>query len=66
MSNEDIRSYAKENKVALWMIAKRLGVSEPTITRWLRIELEPLKKQEFMNVIDEIAFHNKQMKEGER
>lgn len=59
-ANSEIRKYAKEKKVAFWMIGNHLGVSEMTISRWLRVELEPAKKKYIQNAIDEIAFHNNQ------
>ena len=37
--NTDIRKAAKESGVFLWEIADKLGVSEPTVNRYLRKEM---------------------------
>lgn len=54
-ANKSIREKAKSKGVRLWQIAAYLGVSEPTITRWLRIPLSPEKQRAFSNAIDEIT-----------
>ena len=41
MTNLTIRKFAKEKNVPLWAVADALGISEPTMTRKLRHELEP-------------------------
>lgn len=38
--NEEIRMEMRVNEIPLWRIAEAVGVSEPTITRWFRHELE--------------------------
>lgn len=53
--NQNIRDAAKHNGVKLWQIASHLGISEPTITRWLRTPLPPEKEKKIMDVIEEIA-----------
>lgn len=55
MANEKIRRMAKGSGVALWMIAEHLGVSEPTITRWLRVPLPADKEARIRAAIKEIA-----------
>ena len=39
-ANQTIRKAAKAARVPLWMLAEKLGVSEPTMTRKLRRELD--------------------------
>lgn len=39
MENQDIKVYAKKHGVKMWELAVRLGISEATITRWLRVPL---------------------------
>ncbi len=55
MQNERIRREAKAAGVFLWEIAQEIGISEPTLTRWLRAPLpaekatairEAIKKRE--------------------
>ena len=53
--NQNIRDAAKNNGVKLWQIAAHLGISEPTITRWLRTPLSPEKEKKIMDAIEEIA-----------
>lgn len=54
MANQDIRLAAKGSGVALWKIAERLGISEPTMTRRLRTELNADEKAHIMNIIAEL------------
>lgn len=55
MANTDIRTHAKNNKVALREVADTLNVSEATITRKLRKELPTAEKQRILSIIDDIA-----------
>lgn len=53
--NIDLRLYAKGKGVPLWLIAKEMGVSEPTILRWLRVPFSQEKADEFRAIVDKIA-----------
>ncbi len=64
MYNKDIRTYAKENNVKLWQIAKAMGISEPTMTRKLRSELPEQDKQTFRRIINELSAQDATSKEG--
>lgn len=64
MYNKDIRTYAKENNVKLWQIAKAMGISEPTMTRKLRSELPEQDKQTFRRIVDELSAQDAISKEG--
>lgn len=64
MYNKDIRTYAKENNVKLWQIAKAMGISEPTMTRKLRSELPEQDKQTFRRIINELSAQGATSKEG--
>lgn len=64
MYNKDIRTYAKENNVKLWQIAKAMGISEPTMTRKLRSELPEQGKQTFRRIVDELSAQDATSKEG--
>lgn len=55
MSNTDIRSYAVARGVKLYDVAKRLRVSESTMTRIMRSDLTAAKKQEIMTIIDQLS-----------
>ncbi len=54
-ANQDIRDYSAKKGVYFWEIAMKLGVSEPTVTRWMRVELPEDKRREIEQVISEIA-----------
>ena len=53
--NEDIKAYARLNKVKLWQIADALGITDTQFSRKLRYELEPDMKRKIMKLIDQIA-----------
>lgn len=55
MANEKIKLTAKNKGVALWQVADRLGISEPTMTRKLRHELTGAEKERILSIIDDIA-----------
>ena len=55
LNNADLRQAAKDNGVALWQIADRMNISEPTMTRKLRRELPAAEKAEIMSIIDELS-----------
>lgn len=54
-ANQDIRDYAAKKGVYFWEIALKLGISEPTMTRWMRVELPEDKRREIGQIIDDIA-----------
>lgn len=49
--NQEIRKAAKSAGVPLWKIAAELGISEPTIIRWLRFPLPAEKEERVMEAI---------------
>lgn len=53
--NQTVREAAKQNGVKHWQIAEHLGISEPTIMRWLRIPLSPEREKAVLKAIEEIA-----------
>ncbi len=55
MCNTDIREMAKQAGVFLYTVADELGISEPTMTRWLRKELPDNKKSEIKKIIADLA-----------
>lgn len=54
-ANKDVRRAARCNGIPQWKIASELGISEPTLCRWLRFELAPDKKQKIFNVIEKLS-----------
>lgn len=55
LANEDVRRMARRNDVPQWKIAAALGISEPTLCRWLRFELSSEKKHRIVHVIQELS-----------
>lgn len=55
MHNQDIRTLAKRHGVRFYEIGAAIGVSEATITRWLRFELPADKKEQLLQAIADIA-----------
>lgn len=53
-ANMEIRKILFERGVAYWQVAKVLGVSENTIGRWMRTELDADMKKVFINAINRV------------
>lgn len=49
--NESVRRAARIAGVPLWKVAAEIGVSEPTLTRWLRVPLSQEKETRIMAAI---------------
>lgn len=54
-ANQTIRDAAKRKGVKHWQIAKYLGISEPTIVRWLRVDLSPEREKAITEAIEAIT-----------
>lgn len=54
-ANMDIRKFAKKKGIMLWQIATEIGVSESTMTRMLRREITPKKREEIIEIINRLA-----------
>ena len=54
-NNGYIRKAARAAGVPLWKIAAAIGISEPTLTRWLRFPLQEEKEQRIMAAIRELS-----------
>lgn len=54
-TNEAVRRAARVADVPLWQIAAKIGVSQPTMTRWLRFPLPSEKEDRIMQAIKELA-----------
>lgn len=53
-ANTEIRARAKSARVFWWQVAQELGVSESTVIRWLRTELDADGKRMIMDAISRI------------
>lgn len=54
-ANQAIRKAARIADIPLWMIAAEVGVSEPTLLRWLRFPLEQEREQQVMAAIAKLS-----------
>lgn len=50
-SNTELRRTAKAAGVPLWKIARELGISEPTMTRMMRTELDEDQRARFLAAV---------------
>ena len=53
MANNDLRLFARGAGVPFWKVAKAFNISEPTMTRKLREELNPTEKEKIFQIIEE-------------
>ena len=52
MANEEIRRLAKESRVMFWEIAAAVGISEATLTRWMRVPLHQEREKMVIAAIE--------------
>ena len=55
MANQIIRDELRDQKVYQWELAKALGISEATMVRKMRTELNDDETTKLLGLIDEIA-----------
>lgn len=55
MANTEIRVMMLSNNLRQYMVAKELGTTEFTFSRWLRDELPPKKKKEVIEAIKRLS-----------
>jgi ribosome-binding protein aMBF1 (putative translation factor) len=55
MANKIVREELKSRGVRHWELAHALGVSEQTLVRWLRFELDEDKQLDMLEKIEEIV-----------
>lgn len=52
--NIDIRQAIKNAEVPHWLVAERIGISDTTFSRWLRVELSEEKKIQIFKVLESL------------
>lgn len=52
MDASQIKQILKEKRIYQWEVAKALGITEFTLTRWLRDDLPADKAEQIMQAID--------------
>lgn len=53
--NQAVRRAARSAGIPLWKVAAAIGISEPTLTRWMRSPLPEDKERRVMAAITELA-----------
>ena len=53
MANIEIKTALKEVRVYQWEVAKFLNIGESVLSRMMRQELQPEKKEEILQAIDQ-------------
>ena len=66
MANSIIREELKTRGVRHWELAHELGISEQTLVRWLRFELDEDCQLDMLMKIEEIAKRKERSLETER
>lgn len=51
VANQGIRLVARGAGVPLWRVAQKMGISEPTLSRWLRVPLSPERESRIMDAL---------------
>ncbi len=65
MVNQDVRMFAKKRGVKLWEIADYLQISEPTMTRLMRRELDSVQRERFLRAVEHVqATHDEKEDEN--
>ena len=57
-TNTTVREAAKNAGIPLWRVATEIGISEATITRWLRLPLSHEREQKIMDAIKAVKEAN--------
>ena len=54
-NNTDIRTLLRQNRVRQWQVAMELGISEVTLSRWLRFPLSVEKRNAILKAVQRIT-----------
>ena len=55
MANEEVKAYAKQAGVRLWEVAEKLSITDVSLSKKLRYELELDMKSRIVKIVDQIA-----------
>lgn len=55
MANDEVKAYAKQAGVRLWEVAERLNITDVSLSKKLRYELDPEYKSRIIKLVDQIA-----------
>jgi uncharacterized protein YjcR len=54
MANIEIRNQMLLNRIPQWKLAEKIGISENTVYRWLRTDMDSKHKTIVMNAINDL------------
>lgn len=54
MSGDEFRKIVRTNGLFLWQVAYEVGISEPTLTRWLRKDLTGDRLKRLMAAVERL------------
>jgi transposase-like protein len=54
MANIEIRNQMLLNRIPQWKLAEKIGISENTVYRWLRTDMDNKHKTIVMNAINDL------------
>lgn len=55
MANDEVKAYAKQAGVRLWEVAERLNITDVSLSKKLRYELDLEYKSRIIKLVDQIA-----------
>ena len=55
MENQDIRDHLRAKRIPIYRVAHKIGISEMTLFRWLRVPLSQEHRHKIVNAIDEVT-----------
>ena len=53
IENQDLRQMMKDANIQMWLVAHCIGVSECTLSRWLRFPVTPEQRQAILSGIEQ-------------
>ena len=64
MNRDELKTICKENGIYEYQVAHKMGISEPTFIRWLRVPITSELEQRIMSAIHSII-EDRNRKEGD-
>lgn len=50
--------WERKGKIPIWLISEKIGVSEQTLMRWLRVKVEEKRMEGIMKALEQIREEN--------
>ncbi|GLB47393.1 hypothetical protein WR164_13720 [Philodulcilactobacillus myokoensis] len=63
MANKELRDKMLIDRLPHWKVADQIGISEPTIYRWLRVEMDDQHKKIVSKAIHDLMDKRKKVSE---